>query len=140
MVAPARGPAGGVSLAAGGRPGADRRDGGGPGGHDRVRRVTCTWHTFLTGRPPASWSGTSFRRVAVLKVTHSSVRWHLNSQSRKKVTVAGDGLRLVLGGAADAGPSGLPAGPVTRQHGSPVAFQALQGARRVRRTSYDNAC
>jgi hypothetical protein len=29
---------------------------------------------FLTGRPPASWSDTSFRRVAVLKVTLPSVR------------------------------------------------------------------
>ena len=50
---------------------------------------TCTWHTFLTGRPPASWSVTSFRRVAVLKVTRSSVRWHLNSQGRKKVARGG---------------------------------------------------
>ena len=38
---------------------------------------------------PASWSVTSFRRVAVLKVTHSSVRWRLNSQSRKKVARGG---------------------------------------------------
>ena len=44
-----------------------------------ITAYTCTWHTFLTGRPPVSWSVTSFRRVAVLKVTHSSVRWHLNS-------------------------------------------------------------
>ena len=67
---------------------------GGLGGHRHGRHPdhraqTCTWHTFLTGRPPASWSVTSFRRVAVLKVTHSSVRWHLNSQGRKKVTRGG---------------------------------------------------
>ena len=98
----------------------------------------CTWHTFLTGRPPASWSDASLRRVAVLKVTLPSVRWHLNSQGWKKVTVAGDGLRLVLGGAVGTELSGLAADPVTFQDGCLLAFEASQVARGFSRTSMDN--
>src|SRR5205807_2647187 len=90
--------------------------------HLHLPALTCTWHTFLTGGPPASWSVTLFRRVAVLKVTHSSVRWHLNSQSRKKVTVAGDGLRLVPGGVPGVAPGGPATDPVTFQDGCLLAF------------------